>query len=346
MKKIAFLLFSCLFHFLVSAQLKEIFYDDFSSNKNKWPEGQFDGLYFKVENGKYIIDCGPTKALYPQILFGIDSTKDFSISVNIKEVKVSDVSAAGLVFGSNRSTYFTFAITSAGSFYLFEVSNNKISKMMIPFTESKQIKRDDNVTNNLAVRKNGSSWSFYINDSLVKKIASNKLNGPYVGVASMENTKSEFDDLKIAGTPVVTSGTLCQLLPLIYESAKDKFSYITSVKVKPSDSTKFFTCLTIDSNKNGRVFKEDFIYDFFIGLKTITKKEEAVQYLKSLIAGLRKCLPAYVFTEEKDDKGEIRYNITEKIKGKGPEMAMAYFEIYVASDGLVDVNLHIGIWVK
>ena len=80
MKKLI-ILFTLFFISLVSTpEMKEIFYDDFSSNKNKWPEGQADGMSAKIEKGKYILESNKID-LKPQIILGIDSSKDYSIEV-------------------------------------------------------------------------------------------------------------------------------------------------------------------------------------------------------------------------------------------------------------------------
>ena len=79
---------------------------------------------------------------------------------------------------------------------------------------------------------------------------------------------------------------------------------------------------------------------FNVLLKKYSTKEIATLEMKSLIAELTKCLPNFLFTENKNDKGEIEYNITEKIKKTGPE---------INSKLLVnetDVHLSVSNWFK
>ncbi|MGH2552425.1 MAG: hypothetical protein ACRDEB_01845, partial [Chitinophagaceae bacterium] len=229
MKKIPVLFLYMLIYWASTAQQKEILNEDFSSNKNKWLTGEITNLSAKVENGKYIIDNNSNRSISPQILAALDSTKDFEISINITQVSGKNDGVSGLIFGSNTYRLFCFFIRPSGEYGLFETNNNKVESI-ITLTESPYINKGMDVTNRLKLSKSGKVWKFYINDSLVRHKPALRLYGPFVGVYS-ENMKAEYDDLKVAGEPIATSGTLCALFPLIYESAKNNFEYIKEMPV-------------------------------------------------------------------------------------------------------------------
>ena len=320
MKNISVLFLYLLIYWVAPAQQKEILNEDFSSNKNKWLTGEVANLSVKVENGKYIIDNNSNRSLTPQVLAAVDSIKDFEISVSITSLSTkSDGAACGLIFGSNMYRRFCFFIRpSSGEYGLIETYNNKMGSI-ITLTESPYINKGMNVTNRLKLSKSGKVWKLYINDSLVRKKPALRLYGPYMGVYS-ENMKAEYDDLKVSGEPIATSGTLCALFPLIYQSAKNNFEYIREMPVKAGDTTQYYTSLTIDNNNDAMIFFSNSGVFFNVLLKKYSTKEIATLEMKSLIAELTKCLPNFLFTENKNDKGEIEYNITEKIKKTGPEI--------------------------
>jgi len=64
MKKLFILFLSGIIYVPTNAQLKEIFYDDFSSNKNNWSVGDIEKLSVKIDNGKYIVDNSRTGSIH------------------------------------------------------------------------------------------------------------------------------------------------------------------------------------------------------------------------------------------------------------------------------------------
>jgi len=323
-----------LFYFHTMAQLKEIFHDDFSSNKNRWSSGKTDGLYAEVKDGKYIIDCGINNFLYPQVIIGIDSAEDYSISVNCSVSKsLSPNSGAGILFGSNMSDYFAFFIGAEGKFNIAEVKNNAIISENNG-ANKEAIKSGDGVTNNLRVEKNDLLWEFYVNDKKVKTLAAQKINGLFTGVAALPGARYEFDDLKVNGTAIVTTGSFCQLFPLICESARNKFSYIMGMKTEKHQ----FACLNYQSPENIMTIKPGgSASSLSYSIKKYATREEAVKGLKEFIAEQEKCLPGFQFTEDKTTTGQINYKIAEKISKSGSIISSSIS--LTQGDGPVDIFL-------
>lgn len=335
MKKL-FILCLCNFIFLYApAQLKEIFYDDFSTNKNQWSQGQAEGLYAKIENGKYVVECGPKNELYPQIVFGIDSTKDYSISINFSLSKsLLPNCGGGIIWGSNLSDYFCFYITSEGKAGVAEVKNKQI--VYDKWDIIKQvIKTGDGATNKLRIEKTDLNWDFYINDQFIAVLPSQRLNGLFVGLAALPGARYVFDDLKISGTPIVTTGSFCQLFPLIYESSKNKFSFIMGMKTEKNQ----FACLNYQSPDNIMTLDvkgSTSLLDYSI--KKFPTREEGIKGIKEFIAEQEKCLPGFQFTEDKTTNGEIKYKITEKAP---KERSIITSQISLEGSGPVNIFLTI-----
>lgn len=302
-----------------SSQLKEIFNEDFSSNKNKWITGEIENLSVKIENGKYIIDSKMKNTVTPQVLAGVDSSKDFTIGASMKSVSVNGTAEYGLIFGSNKYAYYCFTANINGVYGMYYVINNSI-KEIIPLSKTAYLKQGLNQTNRLEVKKSGKLWKLFINDSLVNSTVSRKLYGPFIGVMA-ENMKTEFDDLKITGTSVATSGNLCTLFPLIFQSAKTNFEYIKGEPLDKTDTTICSSSIQLAEDKDVELdfFSEKSL--LYAIIKNNNTSADAIKFNDNLVTQLRKCLPGYVFTMSKNEKGLPQYTITEKIKTSGKQPA-------------------------
>ena len=318
MKKLSILFLLAFISFFATAQFKEIFYDDFSSNKNKWPEGQAEGMSAKIENGKYILSSSKTD-LKPQIILGIDSTQDYSIEVTVGMPNNSMLSGGGIIFGSNTTDYFTCFVASDGQFTYAEVKDNKLishntTKLatIIKPGEAAKLKLD----------KEDSLWYFSVNGLPVDILPSRNLNGLFVGLMTTGNMQSEFDDLKIKGTPIATSGSFCQLLPLIYESAKNNLSFIKGPQKNPDNSTSFISAISFSKDYFGTIGYHETYADLYAMLKQTSTKEESLNELKVIIAELQNCLPSFQLTEIKKTNGDPEYIVTEKGKVSTPNLSV------------------------
>ncbi len=313
MNKPSILLFTCIISFNLAAQQKVILAEDFSSNKNFWAVGKIENLSAKIEDGKFIIDNNLQTAFHPQLLAGVDSSKAFEISASVRSVTDDDLSLlsfSGLIFGSNMYRKFCFAINANGEYALFEMYNNDY-RIIIPETKTPHLKMEKNETNRLKLNKAGKQWKLYINDSLVNSVPSQKFYGPYVGFY-IEQLKAEFDDLRVTGTPIVTSGNLCALFPLIFQSAKNNFDYIKGVPTAKGDTAKYYLSTILKEDIYARVFFEKKSNDFFALLKSNTTKAAAIKSTDSLDFQMKKCQPGYTFTKTINKEGFPEYQLPKK----------------------------------
>jgi len=332
MKRLSIFCLLALFYFQSSAQLKEIFYDDFSSNENKWALGEIENLSIKIENGKYIIDSKLKNTVTPQLLVAVDSSKDFSISVNVRSVTLNGPAEYGLIFGSNRYAYYCFAADTKGNYGLYYVTNNTI-KEIIPVSTTKNLKKGINTTNRLEVRRSGKKWNLFINDSLVNSIASRKFYGPFIGMSN-EQQKAEYDDLKVEGTAVATSGNLCAMFPLIFQSAKNNFEYIKGEAFRKGDTSNYYSSIQLLETSLPSINLSGNRNFFVTSLKNNHTKAGIIRNTDSVAAQLKKCLPNFVFTKTLDKNGLPNYKITQKINppGKQPEVTLYAYASDISSD--------------
>lgn len=312
MKKIFLPVFSLLICNFIKAQQKVVLSDDFASNKNNWIVGEVKNLSVKVENGKFIVDNHLETSYESQILAGIDSTKDFEISVSTKTLSQDKLSYNGLIFGSNRDQFYCFIINAANQYGLYEMNNNKFNEI-IHFTQSPGLNTGENIINKLKVRKTGKEWQLFINDLLVQKTFSRKLFGPFAGLYA-EKIKVEYDDFKVTGTPITTSGSICKLFPLIYQSAKDNFEFVKGEPWSKDDPDRFLLSTPLQEQKLGFVKFGETTNRFFSDLRSNSSKAAANKYIDSLAAQLKKILPAYIITKSVTKEGLSVYKITEKPK--------------------------------
>ena len=304
-----------LFYFIYAsafAQQRLILSDDFTSSKNNWLTGEIKDLSVKVQNGKYIIDNRSQSSFNPQIIAGIDSTKDFEISVSIKPLTQDKLSYSGLIFGSNKYHYFCFAINSTGEYGLYEINNYK-NYEIIHFTKSSSLKTNENSTNSLKLRKAGKEWQLFINDLLVEKTSSRKLFGPYAGMYC-EKIKAEYDDFKITGTSIITSGSMCKLFPLIYQSAKSNFEFVKGDPWSKDDPDRFLLSTELQEEKYANIELGENSNRFFTTLRHNPSKAAAIKYTDSLAAQIKKILPAFIIIRSVSKEGLPSYSIMEKTK--------------------------------
>ena len=231
MKKIPIIFIYSIMYLQTAAQMKEIFYDGFSSNKNNWGELTNVSDTIKSENGKYTVDCKENKSFIQHIPAAIKSTNDFSIGItaSVTGTTYKTAGSAGLIFCSNKADSYLFTTTTDGKWSITEIK--KGNSNVLKSAASKFIRQGLNVSNQLRVDKIEGRWVLYINDSSVYSMKPGKYFGHYSGFFCSGQTKAEFDDFKISGSPLITAGKLCDILPAIYESGMDGFNDILGNEV-------------------------------------------------------------------------------------------------------------------
>ena len=182
------------------SQLKTIFEDDFTDNRNNWNEYPEDDEGVQImQNGKYILYS--TQDYWRTIrTIEIDQDKDFEIESTIEKAGGVDDNSYDIIWGLGGKNYYTFGISGNGSYkYLKRVDGEWI--YTINWTESEFINKY-NAINRLKIKKSGDKLSFYINNQFVNETQFEKFFGNGLGIGFSSNIRVKIDDYIVRGTPL------------------------------------------------------------------------------------------------------------------------------------------------
>jgi hypothetical protein len=180
----------------VATLVKEdvLFIEDFVYNTRNWPE--YDDEYGKVKISNFKYNWENLKSgnysIFPVYL---NERGDFSISLKAVHTGGENNYPFGICFGFlDVSNLFEFDIYADGYFVLYKVEKGKDS-MLINETISSAIKKGNNASNDLKIKKEGSMWKLYINDMMVASHPALNFFGNKTGMSVYGKQKVEFDDL-------------------------------------------------------------------------------------------------------------------------------------------------------
>lgn len=176
-----------------------IFQDDFSTNRNKWLEGENGDYRFKISEGKYMLQskAGGSWTSTRPISFSTD--KDFEISARIKKTAGTNGYYFGLVLGyelSSKSHYFA-GITGQGNAVFAKKGASPAD--LIPGTVYNVVNKGD-ASNLITIKKIKNVIRMYINNQFVGETNYQPIKGNYFGFqlwSGNENLEIEVDDFLI-----------------------------------------------------------------------------------------------------------------------------------------------------
>jgi hypothetical protein len=176
---------------------KTVLYDDFSSNKNGWKE-YFSGNYIDVvNNGKFIMENTNDGTHWSGVYAALNTSRNFSISVNTSHTSGVDNSHYGVYFGAkDGNNGYCFAISSNGWYRLFKYENSTFVNL-IDWVQHSAIAKGNYVENRIKITKDGSDWKFYINDQYITSYGARTFFGDYVGFSVSRNQRVEYDNLSV-----------------------------------------------------------------------------------------------------------------------------------------------------
>lgn len=156
-----------IFSIHVSAQQKEILYDDFNKNKNNWEEGKNELHQKYVKSGFYhIVNHEDSSIAWNSIDVPIDVTQNFAIetSVSLSENKSGE---AILIFGANNKTddFYFFQIRDVDKKYPIQIGKRENG-------EWKGVWKKANINtkkkyNRLTIKKIGTKLNFLVNGIVI-----------------------------------------------------------------------------------------------------------------------------------------------------------------------------------
>ena len=185
----------------VSSQLaisqKTIFFDDFSSNANKWPTYTINNIDYLAYNGKYVVDINDSLTYCMFIPIQIDAAKNYTISATMVHTS-GDINAGyGIYFGgSDLKNYYSLTIAASGYYRLYKETANVYSEIL-PWTISTVLKKGNYVENEVKLVRDGASWKIMLNGQLVNTVPAGSFMGNLVGFTKNGPLRIEFDNLKV-----------------------------------------------------------------------------------------------------------------------------------------------------
>ncbi len=213
MKRKIIILFAPLFIFCslnAFSQGKYVYQEEFSSQGN-WTKGNNDVRELYASNGKYYFEYkkneGSREVTTRSIT--IDFSRDFEIETSI--LKVSGVQDYGISFlydYKDEDNYGEFGITSTGFYRIAESKSGTYSNLK-KWTESSFLKKGNNKTNKLRIKKSGKRIIYYVNGSYVFGMAFTKFKGSKMALRIYRDQKIAVDYIRVKylGTSTNTTNT-------------------------------------------------------------------------------------------------------------------------------------------
>jgi outer membrane protein OmpA-like peptidoglycan-associated protein len=192
MKKIIFLLFSCLFLSGTYAQEPEIIRDDFNDNSLGW--NIIDDVNQKtfIENGFLKIWSKHNYAVYGYTSMPIDPDFDYSIETSISARGNNNKAFYGIRWGRGGLKYSSFFLNSKGEVHLTDYdgdkSNIKFKKVLKKIVHKER-------PNILSVEKKGNTINYYLNGKNIYSGIHQRYDGTIISYKAPEYQNVDVDYL-------------------------------------------------------------------------------------------------------------------------------------------------------
>ena len=180
----------------------DIFAEDFTSNGYGWYTGVQENCriyslqegYYELKSmcsGQYTTNCFNTSSG-----FTIDTSRDFEIEASLLFVTGEDNGANSIGWGRDvDNNRFWFGFSGNGQYMIAKVQDGTYVRIK-PWTESSLVKAHE--YNRLTIRKVGSQFHFYLNNSLVHSCPFEPFFGPQLDLTANENTTVRVDAVRVS----------------------------------------------------------------------------------------------------------------------------------------------------
>lgn len=185
--------------------LKQLFYDDFTDNRNNWNIGpiQANYNYYPTNAGntfiaesQCVIDSGLNGVVNVWKQIGINRFTEFIIESQVC-FWIGNNFGFGLIWGANPANFdsYYFLISQIGQFCIgYQMNGNSIN--LANWVYSPYIWQGVNA-NKLKLHRIGDQVHFYINDQQVFSTTYYTFFGDYIGMSAVNVKKVSFDYLSI-----------------------------------------------------------------------------------------------------------------------------------------------------
>lgn len=181
--------------------LVNIYYEGFTSATKDWLSGSNDTRVLSVSNGKYHFEHLKKDGAYGTWRnLRIETYADFMIETAITKESGIQNYGYGLLWGKKDwDNYHRFVLSGNGMFAITRVENGAV-KDLKAWTKSTAIKQGNGATNKLAIKRQGSSLKFYINNSEVYSMTFLPFFDHQIGYYIAHDQKIGVDYLSISST--------------------------------------------------------------------------------------------------------------------------------------------------
>jgi|GEM_PF-2469639 len=319
-----------------SGVFKELFYDDFTTNINNWATSSTDAYNSRLQDGKFVIDVTKEKESYSTFrTIELDETKDYTISLSAMHASGVDNYGYGIIFGlSDMQNCYEFRVSANGMYSVLKYENGNFSWLINPASSS-YINKGNYYTNDLMIKKTGSTWNFYINNQWVNSYSAQKFFASKYGMVVAEVQRVEFDNFKISGvskyastttsttttipdytggTKIRESGNFCNMFSRIVGQSADRFKQFTGPMIKEAKYDKDHeSTLTITDATRAYVSHASTYSTFKIDFGEYNNINDAVSRIEQVKAQIENCMPKYkIIKSISSTPGSSTYYFTEK----------------------------------
>lgn len=187
-----------------------VFFDDFDDNYQEWSTKVTDKISGKISGGNYVLKSN--KGAYGRWnnKIALDPFRDFEIEVKLKSIPDKEQGEFGIFWGRHGKHGYKsdFRMRNSGEYYIGKYQRGKwyASK---GWTSSDHIQRND--FNTFKVRKEGNTYTYFLNDEQVHQEPFYGLLGSKVGFNYVKGTMwvdyikvSYLNDNKQSSAPIYT----------------------------------------------------------------------------------------------------------------------------------------------
>lgn len=160
-----------------------VFEENFNDNKNNWYVGDKSKFSATIESGKYHLT---SKSKNPQYFLNsniVDMSRDFTIKTSVANIDggIKNSYCITWGYGENKNHYYALRINCTLGTYELYVKQGQILTKQIESSNSNAIKKGNNEQNIIKINKISNRYYISINDVLVKKIPSRKIDCAQAG---------------------------------------------------------------------------------------------------------------------------------------------------------------------
>lgn len=196
--------FSLILSVLVSvsyAQVKEtIVNEHFYSNNLGWPEDAVNDYSSNIKNGTYFLKYNKEGGSHTfDIATDLNPGRNFFIETSGRLLESNKDGGFGIVWGKGRTGFYSFVVSSNGSYFIREARADGNNKYLVKPTLNRNI-RKGGLTNKLRVQFHPEVYEFFVNDSFLVRIPFRKFYGDNTGLVLYGRQEAEISDFGVFGS--------------------------------------------------------------------------------------------------------------------------------------------------